>query len=138
MGRLEEVSLKASIELINSVLQEIENTEHLKLKKLRISNYDSNLTVPSEILSNAILRLEEMDLEFTVMETHQINPIFEAILSGREMKLRKLTIDEKSCVKVKPETLLRVKEKIRLCYSNWENWERDWIRNSPRNSDWEK
>ena len=123
--RLEEVDLNASDEVINSLLHKIENTDHLKLKKLRFGVFES-LTVPSEILSNAILRLEEMDLEFVVMETHQINAIFEEIIAGREMKLRKLTIKEKSCVKVKPETLLRVKEKIRLCYSNSENWERDW------------
>ena len=87
--RLEEVNLWnccLTPEQVEHLVTRIKSHEKLRLIRLNISNNNLSKISP-ELLSEAVSRLEEIDLNFTSISTEQIKSIFN-VIGSTESKLR--------------------------------------------------
>ena len=87
--RLEEVNLWnccLTPEQVEHLVTRIKSHEKLRLIRLNISNNNLSKISP-ELLSGAVSRLEEIDLNFTSISTEQIKSIFN-VIGSTESKLR--------------------------------------------------
>ena len=105
--RIEEVSLWnccLTPEQLEELVTRINSHENLRLTRLNISNNNLSKITP-ELLSEAVSKLEEIDLNFTSISTEQIKAIFHVIgSSNEELKLR--------CLKMKHTDVLSIDKTI--------------------------
>lgn len=74
-----------------SLLTEISVSEKLTLRSLDI-RYNQLSCVPPQLLSRSLVRLEEVDLWNTLLTSHQLHSILEAIARSTQLNLSKLSL----------------------------------------------
>ena len=103
---LEEVSLlftQLTTEQLSVLLTALGNSEGLKLRRLNLTRNDLS-SVPSPLLSRAVLRLEEATLFMTKLSRDQVNGISRAVIS-QKISLKKLGVSHNNLSFVSAELL---------------------------------
>ena len=121
MIRLEEVDVpyKASEEQLGCLFTAIATSKECKLRNIVLCS-DLLMDISTEIFSQAITRLEEVDLMDSIVEPEQIKAVFTAIARDKDFSLRLKIIrafshfpchfDFSSCVK--PKILRQVRKRV--------------------------
>ena len=89
-----------------SLLTEISASEKLMLRSLDI-RYNQLSCVPPQVLSRCLVRLEEVDLWNTLLTSHQLNSILEAIASSTQLNLSKLSLKGLDLSQASPDLISR-------------------------------
>ena len=114
--RLEEVCLPQIWPTqVRAIFEEIKKCEDLKLKKLNIDEENDLTYVPSAVFSEAILRLEEINLMMTRIRTKQAEALCLKILETKHFNLRTIKVDQTHPLLALPHIIIHaVKEKVEL------------------------
>ena len=110
---LEEVSLlftQLTTEQLSVLLTALGNSEGLKLRRLNLTRNDLS-SVPSPLLSRAVLRLEEATLFMTKLSPDQVRVISQAVLS-QKISLKNLGLSYNNLSFVSSELLSKTVIKL--------------------------
>lgn len=75
---------------VNGIFREIANNKKMKLRILSISGVGSISSVPEDIFSEGVIKLEEFHCVGTRLTSEQVRSVFMKILTRKEFKLRVL------------------------------------------------
>ena len=110
--KIEEVNLWnccLTPEQVEDLVTKIDSHEKLRLTRLNLSNNNVSKISP-ELLSRAVSRLTEIDLNFTSISTEQIKAIFNVIgFRNEESKLRSLKMKHTNILSIDKTVVEKVK-----------------------------